>query len=77
MCYLETSARTVTLPERIVDTTPEAFSSKSQKYSPAPNWAESVADRVQVTWPAAPFVTVQVNEALMVVESWLDRIWAR
>jgi hypothetical protein len=47
--YLVTSARTVTLPDRIVDTTPDAFSSRSQKYKPADNVAEEVADKIQVT----------------------------
>jgi hypothetical protein len=67
--YLVTSARTVTLPDRIVEITPEAFSSRSQKYKPADKAAEEVADKVQVTSPEAPEVTAQVKEALMVVES--------
>lgn len=66
----------MTLPDRIVEITPEAFSSRSQKYSPAERVAESVAERVQVTCPAAPLVTTHVKEALIVVESCCVRICA-
>jgi hypothetical protein len=59
----------VTFPDRIVDTTPDAVSCKSQYAIPTGRVAESVADKTQVTCPFAPDVTVQVNAAFTVVES--------
>jgi hypothetical protein len=53
----------VTLPARIVEITPDAFSSRSQKYKPADKVEDEVALKTQVTSPAAPSVTVQTNEA--------------
>jgi hypothetical protein len=64
------------LPARIVETVPEAVYSKSQKYNPADKAADEVADKTHVTSPVAPEVTVQVNDALIVVESCWLRICA-
>jgi hypothetical protein len=58
----------------MVEITPDAFSSRSQKYKPADKAADDVADNTQVTCPEPAEVTVQVNEALIVVESWVLRI---